>query len=325
MKFRTEIEIAPLGTRIGYADTLLLLGSCFADQMRERLQRLKFRAEGNLTGPLFNPASIAALLHRAADPAPERLDRLHRDADGWWFHYDANTLLSDRDPENVLKRYNEALDRLRTLLDEARCVIVTFGTAWVYRLKENGRIVANCHKQPQVLFRRERLSVRQIVDEWSELLAGPLAGKETIFTVSPVRHLGDGLEGNSLSKATLRVAVAELTERFARAHYFPAYEILLDDLRDYRFYADDLVHPSAQAIEYIWERFVQAALSEPARTLLPEIETLVARCSHRPRRPDSEAYRRLCRDTFDRMARLTRSTGIDFSEEIALLGGENSR
>ncbi len=325
MKFRTEIEIAPLGTRIGHADTLLLLGSCFADEMRERLQRLKFRAEGNLTGPLFNPSSIASLLQRAQDPTPERPDSLHRDADGWWFHYAANTLLSDPDPATVLNRYNEALDRLRALLAEARCVIVTFGTAWVYRLKETDRIVANCHKQPQDLFRRERLSVRQIVDEWSELLAGPLSDKETIFTISPVRHLGDGLEGNSSSKATLRVAVAELTERFARAHYFPAYEILLDDLRDYRFYADDLVHPSAQAIEYIWERFVQAALSEPARTLLPEIETLVARCRHRPRRPDSEADRRMRRTTLDRMTRLARSAGIDFSEEIALLRDENSR
>ena len=325
MKFRTEIEIAPLGTRIDHADTLLLLGSCFADRMRERLQRLKFRAEGNFAGPLFNPASIAALLHRAADPAPATADELRQDADGWWFHYDANTLSDDPDPTTVLKRYNEALDRMRTLLAEARCVIVTFGTAWVYRLKETARIVANCHKQPQALFQRERLSVRQIVDEWSELLAGPLAGKETIFTVSPVRHPGDGLEGNSLSKATLRVAVAELTERFARAHYFPAYEILSDDLRDYRFYADDLVHPSAQAIEYIWERFVQAALSEPTRTLLPEIETLLACSSHRPRRPDSEAYRRLCRDTLDRMTALQRNAGIDFSEEIALLGGENSR
>ena len=325
MKFRTEIEPSPLGTAIGHADGVLFFGSCFAEEMRRRMQRLKFRAEGNFTGPLFNPASVAALLRRAADPAPAMADELRQDADGWWFHYDANTLLSDPDRSEVLRRYNEALDRLRTLLPAARCVVVTFGTAWVWWLKENGRIVANCHKQPQALFERERLTVDAIMGEWSELLAGPLAGKEVIFTVSPVRHPGDGLAGNSLSKATLRVAVGELTGRFDRARYFPAYEILVDDLRVYRFYADDLVHPSAQAVDYVWERFAEAALSEEARRLLPEIERLAAQCRHRPRRADSDAWLALRRRTLDRMAALQRSAGIDFSEEIALLGSENSQ
>ncbi len=317
MKFRTEIECAPLGTDISYGDTVLLLGSCFADEMRGRMQRAKLRAAGNFAGPLFNPASIAAALRRASDPAPATIGELHRDADGWWFHYDAGTLLSDPDPAVALQRCNEACEALRSLLTAARCLVVTFGTAWVYRLRESGRIVANCHKQPGAHFRRERLGVREIVAEWSELLAGPLAGKEVIFTVSPVRHIGDGLDGNSLSKATLRVAVAELTERFSRAHYFPAYEILTDDLRDYRFYADDLVHPSPQAVEYIWGRFAAAALSAPSRALLPEVERLAAAARHRPRRPDSEAWRESCRRTIARMTELERSAGIDFSQEIA--------
>ncbi len=325
MQFRTEIKIAPLGTRINYADRILLFGSCFADEMRLRMRKAKFRAAGNFTGPLFNPASIAALLRRAQDPARATAAELRQDADGWWFHYDTNTLLSAPDPSTVLLRYNDALDALRTRLPAARCVIVTFGTAWVYRLREEGRIVANCHKQPQALFRRERLGVEQIVAEWSELLAGPLADKETIFTVSPVRHIGDGAEGNSLSKATLRVAIAELTERFDRAHYFPACEILMDDLRDYRFYADDLVHPSPQAVEYVWERFAQAALSESAQALLPEVERLTASCSHRPRRPDSEADRRLRRRLLDRMAELERTAGIDFSHETAQFCGDKPR
>lgn len=319
MKFRTEIRVAPLGTDIGYGDDVLFFGSCFAEEMRRRMQTLKFRAGGNFTGPLFNPASVAALLRRALDPAPAKADELRQDADGWWFCYDANTLLSDPDRSEVLRRYDEALDRLRALLPQARCVVVTFGTAWVYRLRENGRIVANCHKQPAELFVRERLCADTIVGEWSELLAGPLAGKEVIFTVSPVRHLGDGLEGNSLSKATLRVAVGELADRFDRAHYFPAYEILTDDLRDYRFYADDLVHPSPQAVGYVWERFAEAALSAEARRLLPEVESLAAQCRHRPRRAGSDAWLALRRRTLDRMAELQRRAGIDFSEEIALL------
>jgi len=325
MKFRTEIRVAPLGTALGYADGVLFFGSCFAEEMRRRMARLKFRAEGNFTGPLFNPASVASLLRRAADSTPVAAAELHRDADGWWFHYETNTLLSDPARETVLRRCNEALGRLRALLPKARCVVVTFGTAWVYRLKANGCIVANCHKQPQTLFERERLSVEAIVGEWSELLAGQLAGKEVIFTVSPVRHLGDGMEGNSLSKATLRVAVGELVGRFGRAHYFPACEILVDDLRDYRFYADDLVHPSPQAVDYVWERFAEATLSEEAQALVPEVERLVAQCDHRPRRADSNAWRALCRSTIGRMAELEERAGIDFSKEIALLRDANYR
>ena len=234
-------------------------------------------------------------------------------------------MLSGPDPAAVLGRYNDALDRLRRLLPAARCLVVTFGTAWVYRLKESGRVVANCHKQPQTLFDRTRLSVEEIAAEWSQLLAGPLAGKEVVFTVSPVRHLGDGAEGNSLSKATLRVAVGELTERFGHAHYFPACELLADDLRDYRFYADDLVHPSPQAVGYIWEKFAGAVLSDEAQALLPEVERLVAQSLHRPRRTDSDAWQELCRRTVGRMEALRRSAGIDFSQEIARLNSGNSR
>lgn len=322
MKFRTEINVAPLGVDLGYDDTVLLLGSCFADEMRRKMQALKFRADGNFMGPLFNPASAAALLRRALDPAPVDRSELRQDADGWWFHYDASTLLSDPDPAEVLRRCNRTLERLREQLDAARCVVATFGTAWVYRLKESGRIVANCHKQPQELFTRERLTADAIAADWSELLAGPLADKETIFTLSPVRHLGDGAEGNSLSKATLRVAIGCLTERFARAHYFPACELLTDDLRDYRFYADDLVHPSPQAVEYIWGKFADAALSPAAREILTEVERLVAQSSHRPRRSGTDSRRTECRRAVERMEALQRSAGIDFSQEIAQLGSE---
>ena len=325
MKFRTEINVAPLGVDLGYGDRVLLVGSCFADEMRRKMQTLKFRADGNFGGPLFNPASVAALLRRAQNPAPVAISELRQDADGWWFHYDVSTLLSDPDPAVALGRCNEALERLREQLSSARCVVATFGTAWVYRLRENGRLVANCHKQPQALFERSRLTIGEIVAEWSELLAGALADKETIFTLSPVRHLGDGAEDNSLSKATLRVAIAELTGRFARAHYFPACELLTDDLRDYRFYADDLVHPSPQAVEYIWEKFADAALSEESRRLLPEVERLVAQSRHRPRRSGTESRLGECRRAVERMEALQRSAGIDFSDEIARLSSETSR
>ena len=175
--------------------------------------------------------------------------------------------------------------------------------------------MANCHKQPQALFERTLLTAEQIAARYDALFDGPLQGKNVIFTVSPVRHLGDGLEGNAVSKATLRLAVEELKQCFRCVDYFPAYEILTDDLRDYRFYADDLVHPAPQAIAYIWEKFIPAALDDRARELLPEVESIVAAAAHRPRNPHGEAHRTFCRRQLERIAALPE---IDFRSESAL-------
>lgn len=155
--------------------------------------------------------------------------------------------------------------------------------------------MASCHKQPAELFRRRRLTVEEIVARYDDLQAGPLAGKQVILTVSPVRHLGDGLPDNFLSKATLRLAIDEICRRHADTTYFPAYEILTDDLRDYRFYADDLVHPSQQAQRYIWELFTAATLTEEARRKLPQVEAVTTAAGHRPLHPESDEYRRFCR------------------------------
>ena len=197
-------------------------------------------------------------------------------------------------------------------LREADRVILTFGTAWVYELRSTGEIVANCHKQPAELFRRRRLTVEEIVARYDDLQAGPLAGKQVILTVSPVRHLGDGLPDNFLSKATLRLAIDEICRRHADSAYFPAYEILTDDLRDYRFYADDLVHPSQQAQQYIWELFTAATLTEEARRKLPQVEALTTAAGHRPLHPESDEYRRFCRKQLEIIESLPE---IDLSRE----------
>lgn len=319
IKFRTELRTEPLPQRIGYGDGILCLGSCFADELRERLRSLKFRAAGNFSGPLYNPSSLAEALRRAEQGTPYRAEELHRSADGSWFHYDTNTFADGSDRDEVLARCNAGLEALRRSLAEARHVVVTFGTAWVYRLRETGRVVANCHKQPQALFERQRLTPDEIVGQWAELLAGTLEGKQVILSVSPIRHLGDGLQGNSLSKAVLRVAAGELSERFDNVCYFPAFELLTDDLRDYRFYADDLVHPSRQAVEYIWEGFARAALTDEARALLKEVERLVAACRHRPIRPDSPAWQEFRMRTLAELVRLQQHGPVDFSDEIRAL------
>jgi hypothetical protein len=201
-------------------------------------------------------------------------------------------------------------------LKAADYVLITFGTAWVY--EENGRVVANCEKRPAHIFTRRRLSVEEIVARFDNLMQNALRDKQVIFTVSPIRHLKDGFEENSLSKAILRLAIAEITARHPEtAQYFPAFEILTDDLRDYRFYASDLAHPSAEAVEYIWEKFSAAALSPETLKLLPQIEKIVRATEHRPFSPDTEehaAFRRKILAEAKEFA--ARHPEIDLSAEI---------
>ncbi len=326
MKFRTELRVAPFDRPIGFDEQVLALGSCFADELRTRLAALKFRIAGNFAGPLFNPESIAAAIDRAAAEQPYTMTDLARDDEGMWFCYDTATRFDDPDPAQVVARCNAAQKALRETLAAARHVIVTFGTAQVYRLRETGAVVANCHRRPAALFRRERLGVDAIVERWSELLAGPLSGRRLILTVSPIRHIGDGLEANAVSKAVLRVAAAELAERHPdTVRYFPASEILTDALRDYRFYADDLVHPAPQAVDYILERFAETAFTPETRRRAAEVERLVAFCRHTPRRAGSEADRRACAEQLAALERFEAESGIDFKEEIAQLKGRISR
>ena len=264
MQFRTVIDIKPFDRKIDHSSRILSLGSCFADNIARRMQRAKFRVEASPTGILFNPESIARAVERfAAAESPAR-EELRHDGERY-FGYDFHSAFADADPERALAAMREAARRGADALRRADTVIITFGTAWIYRLRENGEVVANCHKQPQSLFIRELLAADMIADRYAKLLEGPLADKHVIFTVSPVRHLGDGAERNSLSKAVLRVAVGELASRFPAADYFPSFEIMNDELRDYRFYADDMAHPSQTAVDYIWERFGATALAESAR------------------------------------------------------------
>ena len=214
--------------------------------------------------------------------------------------------------EEALARMNAARQAGADALRTADRVILTFGTAWVY--EHGGEVVANCHRRPAAEFSRRRLSVEEIAETFAELLEGPLAGKQIILTVSPVRHVGDTLPGNAVSKAVLRLAAEELKQRFGCVEYFPAYEIVTDDLRDYRFYADDLVHPAPQAVAYIWEKFAGTVLTDRARKLLPEVEAVVAAAAHRPRNPQGEAHRAFCRRQLERIAALPE---VDFQSEAA--------
>ena len=299
MQFQTHIQIRPFEQKIDHSQPILSLGSCFADNIAKRLQRAKFDTTAAPTGILFNPESIARTIERFDRAREDKgslptIKELHQ-ANGVWYNYDFHSSLSHIDADVALAQMSDAVMRGAEALAEAKVVIITFGTAFVYRLNESGDVVANCHKQPQRLFSREMLSAEDIVQRYNALLQGPLADKRVIFTLSPVRHLGDGLEQNSLSKATLRVAIAEIVAKNSNADYFPSYEIMIDELRDYRFYADDMAHPSALAVEYIWERFSQTALSEATLDAIKRIEHIMAAAEHRPFNPESDAHRAFCR------------------------------
>lgn len=309
MQFRTTIEIKPFDRRIDHSQTILSLGSCFASNVAERLSRAKFCVISSPTGILFNPESIAATLDRfdavargdnGALPAAEDLAY----GNERWFSYDFHSDFSATDATDALAAMQEAVRHGAQALKDAQVAIITFGTAFVFRNKQSGDVVANCHKQPQALFQREMMSAEQIAARYISLMQGPLAGKQVIFTVSPVRHLADGLEQNSLSKATLRVAVDLIQKACPNAYYFPSYEIVMDELRDYRFYADDMTHPSRMAIDYIWERFGEVAFSDKTKALNERIERIVKASEHRPFNRNGQEYKAFCRTQREKITQL---------------------
>ena len=256
MKLQTTIEIRPSEWKIGYEDKILMLGSCFSDEIGRQMEERKMAVTCNPFGTLYNPLSIAQAIQKTELPALI-------EHDGLWHSMAHHGSFSRATKEEAEEAVKGSIMMMQRALEEATVVIVTFGTAWVYeltdeRMKEltNERIVGNCHKMPEKNFTRRRLSVEEIVDAWQPILA-QYPDKKWLFTVSPIRHIRDGLHENQLSKATLLMAVEAIRNQYSAISYFPSYEILLDELRDYRFFADDLVHPSTLAVEYIWERFCE--------------------------------------------------------------------
>ena len=228
-----------------------MVGSCFSDEIGVQMQERYLNVTCNPFGTLYNPLSIAQAL--TMTDTPELIEH-----EGLWHSMAHHGAFSRAKKEEAEQAVRGSIETMQKALKEATVVIVTFGTAWVYEM--NGAIVGNCHKLPERCFNRRRLSVEEIVAAWKPILA-QYPDKKWLFTVSPIRHIRDGLHENQISKATLLQAVEQLVLNSnpspATRRYFPSYEIMLDELRDYRFYADDLVHPSSLAVNYIWERFVE--------------------------------------------------------------------
>lgn len=320
--FRTKLNFSRAPFALSYEHQTLGLGSCFAVHIGRRLQKYKFPVQNNPFGILYNPASMRRAIERLRSGEPYGPDDLF-EQNGLWSNFDFHGSFSHFRPETALEAMNRALQSGRAQLAGSRRLILTFGTAFVFEHLEQEKIVANCHKVPASQFRRYRLGVEDIVTPWVSLLEELKKDQpdlRVILSVSPVRHLRDGLVENQRSKATLALALEEICRRLDYAHYFPAYELLLDDLRDYRFYDRDLSHPNDLAVDYIWDHFRQTYFDETTDRIFQQVQKIVAGSEHRPLHPGSPGRRQFVAQQLDRIQNLRQTYPfLDFSEEIGRL------
>ena len=278
MQLQTFIDIPKPDFQISHTDRVMLIGSCFADEVGAKFVRGGFDALVNPFGTLYNPASIAALLLRSI--SERETTEVFMDKDGTWHSWMHHSRFSAPSQAELSERIEAATLKASEYLRTADVLIVTLGTAIIYRLRESGMLVANCHKQPDSMFVRERMQACDIVNQWQMLLQQLQSVNpklHVIFTVSPIRHKRDGLHVNQISKGILLQAVDE----FGAGTYFPSYEIMLDELRDYRYYADDMIHPSPLAVEYIWQRFQDTYFDNKTKDSVAKANKEYARSQHR--------------------------------------------
>lgn len=291
MIFHTEINIKPLEQTVVYADALLFLGSCFADEVGAICKGLGFNALVNPFGVLYNPASIAQSVERLDSGRPFTRDDVIAVGERQYCTFNHNTAFWNTSEDMLLQTINQRLGEAHEHFMKSKWLVVSLGTSWVFKHRMSGQIVSNCHKLPAHQFDREFLTMERS----SQYLSGIVERhpeKQFIFTVSPLRHLKDGMHGSQLSKAALLLAVNEICRQFANAHYFPAYEIMMDELRDYRFYKEDMVHPTEQAVRYIWERFAEFAINASEKPAMNAAAELRQMLEHKPLFPETEAFKR---------------------------------
>jgi hypothetical protein len=295
MKFHAEFDIKKLPQPVAHAQKMLLIGSCFTENIGEKLLRYKFDVLQNPNGILFNPVSVANALINYIDNRPIDTNDLFQYNEAWhsWDHHSRFSALS---AEAAVEGINASTQAAHDYLKQADHVLITLGSAWTYTLTEKaagqarGRVAANNHKAPADWFQRRLMTpeeVLQVLDTMMHRLFHFNPDVKIIFTISPVRHLREGAVENNRSKAVLIQAVHHLVDKFDRLYYFPAYELVIDDLRDYRFYAEDLVHPNYAATQYVWEKFMDACMDERTKKLIAELHAIHLAYHHKAFNPGS--------------------------------------
>jgi hypothetical protein len=293
MDFTTKVPCTKSDHSLDYKSSILSLGSCFVENIGEKFEYFKFQITTNPFGIIFNPVSIENLISRAVNKQQftENDIFFHNDL---WHCFEVHSQLSHPDKEELLQNLNQILEQTNTQIAKATHVIITYGTSWVYRNKTANAIVANCHKVPQNQFEKELLSIETIensINNTIDLIQNINPNSHFIFTISPVRHIKDGFVENQRSKAHLITAIHKIiNHQPSTINYFPSYEIMMDELRDYRFYASDMLHPNQVAIDYIWERFVDTQISQVSYSIMEEVATIQKGLAHRPFNSNTTTY-----------------------------------
>ena len=304
MNFRTIVDIPVSDIRIDHSTRMMLFGSCFSENIGRKLVQSKFQVDLNPFGILYNPFSILSSIRRLLSARPFSEGDLVSN-NGIYHSLMHHGQFSDPDKDtclhNISLLFNGAADNIK----HTNLFLVTFGSAYVYQWKESGEIVGNCHKFPSRLFNRFRLSVEEITEEWEKLitdLKAIIPDVRLLFTVSPVRHWKEGAHENQISKSVLHLAIDNLGSIFPEnVRYFPAYEVMIDELRDYRFYDEDMMHPSSFAVDYIWQLFGNTFFSEETMRINEEWKEIRKAMEHRPLYPGTDAHRAFIKSTFRKL------------------------
>lgn len=319
MKFRTELTVTPTNLNIDHKSEIVTAGSCFAEVIGTKLIENKFNAMVNPFGTIFNPLSLAYLLDLASSglSLPETS---YLNTRGTWFNYYFHSSLYGKSKEELHQKLWKLLNLTLKKLEKADFLILTLGTAYVYRLRETGKTVANCHKMPSKHFEKILLSPEEIeirLRETFQKLKALSPKLQIIISVSPVRHIKDTLPLNNVSKSILRVATHNLSTNTGFITYFPAFEIIMDDLRDYRFYKEDLIHPTNQAEKYVWEKFSTAFFTEETKQINKEWLSIKKAIEHKAFHPESPEHLKFLESTLEKAQKL--SSSLALSEEIEVL------
>lgn len=317
--FRTEILVSHSEQKITHSDSIFTIGSCFSDCMGSKLRDFKFQALANPFGTVYNPISIAKLLeYIIKNKTPE--EQTYLENQGLYANYDFHSSFSAVEKETVSDRIKLSLKQSGTFLKDTKWLIVTLGTSWVYERLDTGDIVSNCHKLPARLFNKRLLTQDQIIATLEPQLAKLKALNpqlEVILTVSPVRHLKDTLPQNNVSKSILRLVCERLVNENAFMHYFPSFEIMMDDLRDYRFYKSDMIHPNQDAEDYIWGKFSDVFFDQNTLEINKEWAKIRTALNHRPFNPSSSQHQQFIKQTIERILQLEGT--LDVNEELEQL------
>ena len=310
MNLLTKVPIVPCPSPISYDSRLLLLGSCFTTHIGARLEYFKFPLRLNPFGIIYQPTSLQRLIHRVVREEYYSIDELFHFGETW-HSFEVHSELNRPSPGELVELLNRQIQETLQGLQDSSHLLITLGSAWTYRYLKNDELVANCHKLPQREFRKELLSQGQVMDSLEKLTADVRSVNEGIhilFTISPVRHLKDGFSGNQRSKAHLISGLHSFLEAAGENSgfsYFPAYEIQLDELRDYRFYDPDLLHPNEMAIQYIWEKFKSGCIGPDAYPVMEEVSEIRKGLEHRPFNKESDTYRNFRKGLEEKISNLS--------------------